>query len=68
VTTKNNITDCNIKQFNSGIGDNIDNHQITYGDKFYHQSNWWWGLLWGFILGIPSSYLASWLWAVVPLK
>jgi hypothetical protein len=36
--------------------------------KFYQEPTWWWGLFWGFLLGIPSSYLASWLWALFPLK
>jgi len=30
--------------------------------KFYKESTWWWGLFWGFALGIPASYIASWLW------
>jgi len=36
--------------------------------RFYTDSTWWWGVFWGFVLGIPSSYLASWIWAVFPMK
>lgn len=36
--------------------------------RFYQEPTWWWGLFWGFILGIPASYIASWLWVLFPLK